>query len=85
MVDYLAIHPLVAGIAGGIIGAVGIFLTTINGVLGNSKVAAFFEDSIWKRYGYRVSWGGAFWGAVLGFVYGFLIWWVFSLIYNFLI
>ena len=85
MVEYLLINPLMAGIAGGIIGAIIIFLTTITGVLGYSKAAKFLESSVWKKYGYRVTWAGSIWGAVLGFIYGFLIWWVFSLIYNSLI
>lgn len=76
------ISPLNAGIAGGIIGAIIIFLTTITGVLGHSKAAKFLETTVWKKYGYRVSWAGSLWGAVLGFIYGFLIWFVFSLIYN---
>jgi len=85
MVEYLIINPQMAGIAGGIIGAIIIFLTTITGVLGYSMAAKWLEDSVWKKYGYRVSWGGAIWGAILGFIYGFLIWWIFSLIYNALI
>jgi len=60
MVDYLLINPLMAGIAGGIIGAIIVFLTTITGVLGYSKAAKFLEDSVWKKYGYKVSYGGAF-------------------------
>ncbi len=82
MAETLLLEPVTAGSAGGIIGAIIIFLTTINGVLGKSKVAKFFETSVWKKFGYKVSLGGAIWGAVLGFVYGFLIWWIFSLIYN---
>jgi hypothetical protein len=85
MVDYLAIAPLAAGVAGGVIGAVAVFLTTITGVLGYSNAAKWIETSVWKKYGYSVSWGGAVWGAVLGFVYGFVIWWIFSLVYNSLI
>ncbi len=85
MADYLMISPTIAGLSGGIIGAIIIFLTTITGVLGYSKAAKWLEESVWKKYGYKVSWGGAVWGAILGFIYGFLIWWVFSLIYNALI
>lgn len=77
--------PLNTGISGGIIGAIIIFLTTITGVLGHSKAAKFLETTVWKKYGYRVSWMGSLWGAVLGFIYGFLIWFAFSLIYNSLI
>ena len=83
--EYLVINPLMAGIAGGIIGAIIIFLTTITGILGYSKAAKFLETTVWKKYGYRVSFLGAIWGVVLGFIYGFLIWWIFSLIYNALI
>jgi len=82
MVEYLLINPIIAGMAGGIIGAIIIFLTTITSVLGYSKAAKFLESTVWKKYGYRVSWAGSILGAVLGFIYGFLIWWIFSLIYN---
>jgi hypothetical protein len=81
---YATINPLMSGIAGGAIGAIFTFLTTLAGVLGYSKAAKFMESTIWKKYGYKVSVLGAFWGAILGFIYGFLIWFVFSLIYNFL-
>ena len=82
MVEYLLINPLVAGIAGGVIGAIVVFLTTITAVLGYSKAAEWLEKSVWGKYGYRVSLVGSVWGAILGFIYGFIIWWVFSLIYN---
>ena len=85
MVEYLIINPLMAGIAGGILGAILIFLTTITGILGYSKAAKLLESTIWKKYGYRVSGVGSIWGAILGFVYGFIIWYVFSLIYNMLL
>ena len=82
MVEYLLINPLTAGIAGGIVGAIIIFLTTITGVLGISNAAKFLESSVWKKYGYRVSWPGSICGAIIGFIYGFVIWYVFSVIYN---
>jgi hypothetical protein len=85
MADYMAISPLSSGIAGGIIGAIIIFLTTLNGTHGRSKVAKLLESSVWKKYGYKVSVGGAFWGAVIGFIYGFIIWFIFSIVYNSLI
>jgi len=85
MAEYLLINPIMAGVAGGIIGVIIIFLTTITGALGHSKAAKFLESTVWKKYGYKVSGPGAIWGAVLGFVYGFLIWWVFGLVYNALI
>ncbi|MGC9309645.1 MAG: hypothetical protein ACP5D2_03045 [Candidatus Nanoarchaeia archaeon] len=82
MTEYLLLNPLIVGVSGGIIGAIIVFLTTITGILGYSKVARILEKTVWKRYGYRVSFGGALWGGIIGFVYGFLIWWVFALIYN---
>lgn len=85
MVEYLIINPLMSGITGGIIFAIMIFLTTIFGVLGYSKAAKWLEQSVWKKYGYKVSFGGAIWGAIIGFIYGFVIWWGFSVIYNSLI
>jgi len=85
MAEYLLINPLMAGISGGIIGAILIFLTTMNGIAGVSKAAKFLESSVWKKYGYKVSVGGAFWGAVLGFIYGFLIWLIFAFVYNLLV
>ena len=85
MVEYLLINPVMAGIAGGIIGAVLIFLTTIIGIFGQSGAAKFLESTVWKKYGYKVNGFGAIWGAVLGFIYGFIIWCVFGFVYNFLI
>ncbi len=82
---YLSINSLMSGLAGGIIGAVFIFLTTIMGVFRYSKAAKLLGSTVWKKWGYRVTFLGAFWGAVLGFIYGFLIWFVFSTIYNSLI
>ena len=85
VVESLLINPVMAGVAGGIIGAIIIFLTTITGIVGCSKVAKFLETSVWGKYGYKVNWGGAVWGAIIGFIYGFVIWWGFSLIYNSLV
>ena len=85
MVDYLAINSLVAGLSGGVIGAAISFLTIILGILKYSKAAKLMEQTVWKKYGYKVSWLGSLWGAVLGFIYGFVIWFFFALIYNWLI
>jgi hypothetical protein len=85
MVGELIINPLMAGIAGGIIGAIIILLTTITGILGYSKAAKLLETTVWKKYGYKVNFKGAVIGTILGFIYGFLVWFVFSLIYNALI
>jgi hypothetical protein len=85
MVEYLLMNPIMAGVAGGIVGAIVVFLTTLSGILKCSGAAKILESTIWKKYGYRVSGFGAIWGAVLGFVYGFVALWVFTIIYNALI
>lgn len=79
---YSRINAVKAGISGGIIGAIIIFLTTITGILGYSGAAELLSSTIWGNLGYSVSWLGAIVGAVLGFIYGFIIWFIFSLIYN---
>ena len=79
---YSLISPLSAGISGGAIGAMAIFLTTIIGMLGYSDIAKIIEKSVWKNFGYRVNVIGSVIGAILGFIYGFLIWFMFAVIYN---
>jgi hypothetical protein len=79
---YSKINSLKAGISGGIVGAIIIFLTTIFGILEYSQVAELLTSSIWGNFGYAINWPGTIIGAVFGFIYGFIIWWVFSLIYN---
>ena len=49
MVDYLLINPVMAGVAGGVIGAILIFLTTLTGILGRSDAAKFLETTVWKK------------------------------------
>ena len=74
--------PMSAGLAGGAVGAIIVFLTTILGMMGGSKSAKLLQDSFWGKLGYKVNFGGAIWGAILGFIYGFVIWWIFAIIYN---
>jgi len=85
MAEILLINPIAAGLAGGILGAILIFLTTITAILGISKAANVLESTVWKKFGYEVNAFGSIWGAVLGFIYGFIIWYAFSIIYNTLI
>ena len=42
-VEYLSIDPVMAGVAGGIIGAILIFLTTITSILGHSNAINCLE------------------------------------------
>jgi hypothetical protein len=83
MLDSIIISPLSAGLAGGIIGAIIVFLTTITSILGYSQIGQILaKSSVWKKYGYKVSWGGSIIGAIIGFIYGFVILWLFAIIYN---
>jgi len=75
---YSKINAVKAGISGGIIGAILIFLTTITGILGYSQAAGLLNSTIWSNFGYSVSWIGA----IIGAIFGFIIWGIFSLIYN---
>jgi hypothetical protein len=81
----LKLNSLKFGIAGGIIGAITVFLTTINGILGLSNAASFMTTTLWQNLGYSVTWPGAFIGLIIGFVYGFVPLWLGALIYNKLI
>jgi len=80
--QYLNIHSLNFGLAGGVIGAVVAFLITILGIYGFSQMASFMTQTAWGSYGYSVSWVGSFIGLVIGFVYGFVMVWVGAMIYN---
>jgi len=81
----LKINSAKFGIAGGILGALLSFFTTITGILGYSEAYQFLLASIWSSLGYSLSWTGAFIGAIIGFVYGFILMKIFALIYNKLI
>lgn len=76
------IHPLNFGLAGGVVGAVAAFLTTIFGIYGLSKMASFMAQTVWGSYGYSISWVGAFIGLIIGFAYGFIPTWIGALLYN---
>lgn len=75
-------NPLMLGVAAGIVGGLVVFFTTLGGIYGNSKAYKFFEQSVWKSYGYSKSWKGAFVGLILGFVYAGLIVGITAWIYN---
>jgi hypothetical protein len=86
MTLYFLLNPFLAGgFRRGIVGATITLFTTIIGVLGYSKAAKILELTVWKKYGYGASWKGVFPGIILGFVYGFLIVYSFSFIYNILV
>ena len=83
MIENLEIIKL--AISSGIVGGLIIFITTINGIYGNSKAYKIFESTIWKKYGYSKTWKGAFIGLMLGFIYAGLIVGVTAFIYNLLL
>lgn len=83
--NYLKLNTKNIGLTGGIVGAIGVFLTTMLGILGLSKSSEILASTVWSNLGYNVSWVGAFIGAILGFVYAFIIMWFSAWIYNKLI
>ncbi len=76
------LNALKLGLAGGIIGAVVTFLSTIAGIYGLSQAADSMASTMWTNYGYSVTWGGAFIGLIIGFVYAFVLVWTVAMIYN---
>jgi hypothetical protein len=79
------INALKLGLAGGVIGAIVTFLSTIVGIYGLSQAADSMANTMWANYGYSVTWGGAFIGLIIGFVYAFVLVWTVAMIYNWLL
>ncbi|MEN7981833.1 MAG: hypothetical protein ABFQ65_00095 [Nanoarchaeota archaeon] len=73
------------GLAGGIISAICISLSTIAGMLGYFSTYNSMTTEIYGMFGYSTSWLGVFLGATYGFFDGFFMVWIFALIYNRLI
>ena len=82
MVEYSKINAAKLGLSAGIMGAILVFLTTISGILGYSQASNLLASSVWDSYGYSVTWTGAFIGAVIGFIYAFVLIWIPSIMYN---
>ena len=71
------------GLAGGIVTGLCVLLTTIYAlVTGQGLVWIVLLNSIYGFLGYDVSILGAILGAVYSFVDGFILTWMFALIYN---
>lgn len=81
----LKLDSIKFGLSGGIIGAIIVFLTTINGFFGFSKAYLILQATIWTKFGYTLTLPGLLIGTILGFIYGLIICSVFALIYNKLI
>jgi len=70
------------GLAGGIVMAICMFITTVFAIYSpNAIVINGFLADIYGFVGLTVSWGGAFF-SLLSFIDGFILTWVFALIYN---
>jgi len=82
---YQKINALKLAFSAGIVSAIVLFLTTITAIYGKSNFAGIFTKSIWSSFGYSISWPGAFMGAILGFIYAFVIVKITFYIYNKLI
>lgn len=77
------LHALNFGLAGGIVTGLCIFLTTImTAVWGLFPLYTSIIEDIYGFIGFSATVGGAFLGAVYGFIDGFIAVWVFALIYN---
>ncbi len=78
------LHATKFALAGGIITAICIFFSTIVAVISPGYGAAYIGilESIYGFLGYKATFFGAVLGAVYSFVDGFILTWIFALIYN---
>jgi hypothetical protein len=73
------------GIAGGIVCAICVMITTLAGIYGYFTEYNSLIISIYGFLGYTISWVGIFIGAIYAFIDGFIATWLFAFIYNKLI
>ena len=70
------------GLAGGIVTAICMFITTLLVIyIPNLPVLTSLLTEIYGLFGLTVSWAGAFF-SLLSFIDGFILTWIFALIYN---
>ena len=71
------------GIAGGFISAIIMFLLNLGYQIGGlfPETLSFAQD-IYGFFGYDLTWFGLILGTIYAFIDGFIIFWVFALIYN---
>ncbi|RLF35216.1 MAG: hypothetical protein DRM99_05095 [Thermoplasmata archaeon] len=84
MENFAKLDSLKFGLAGGLITALCIFVTTILVVIFQPygmECASIIAD-IYGFLGYSISFFGAVLGAIYGFIDGFILTWIFALIYN---
>lgn len=85
MPQYARLNAVKFGIAGGVITAICVIITTlagIYGIMGGFTVWNGLIVDIYGTLGYSVSWLGVLLGAIYGFIDGFLATLIFALIYN---
>jgi len=73
------------GLAGGIVSALCVGVSTILGLFGYYQIHNSMIIEMYGMIGYGQSWVGVLIGSVYGFVDGFFIVWIFALIYNWLL
>jgi len=77
------LHEVNFGLAGGIISGACIFLMTLAYLLfGVFPESLSLVQDFYGILGYDVTWFGLFLGTIYGFIDGFILLWVFALIYN---
>ena len=82
---FAKLHPIKLGLACGIISAIFILITTIAAAFGFFELTAVLIQDIYGFMGYNIGLKGILLGPIYGFIDGFIITWVFALIYNKLI
>jgi len=79
---YLKLNAVKFGLAGGIITAICIALTTLVGMAGYCVECTNLISGMYSGFGYSVSLVGVLLGVVYGFVDMAIATWLFALIYN---
>lgn len=70
------------GLAGGIITALCVVVTIIAGIFGLFPEYNSLIVSIYGFLGYGLNWIGVVLGAIYAFIDGFILTWIFALLYN---
>jgi hypothetical protein len=85
MESFAKLNPVKLGIACGIVSALVVAITTIAGIfgiMGGFPAWNGLIEDIYGSLGYSVSSLGVILGAIYAFIDGFIMTWVFALIYN---
>ncbi len=72
------------GLAGGIVAGLCVFITTLLALISTGYAASWTSaiSSVYGFLGYNISFVGAILGAIYAFIDGFILTWIFALIYN---